>query len=266
MGQSIFSWNVNGLRSVLKKGTLQNFVHAYQPDILCMQEVRTHPEQADYEFPEYTESWCIGQKKGYSGTAIFSRTPPLAVQLNFSEAIADKFQLNVDPFGDPNQEGRVLSAEFADFWVVNVYTPNSKPDLSRLKLRKEQWDPAFLEHLKTLEMQKPVITCGDFNVAHQEIDLSNPKQNKGKHGFTDEERLGFSALTEAGYIDTFRHFEPGGNHYTWWSNFAKSRERNVGWRIDYVLASNALKNRLQAARIHADVLGSDHCPISLVLS
>ncbi|HRQ86603.1 MAG TPA: exodeoxyribonuclease III, partial [Candidatus Saccharibacteria bacterium] len=180
--------------------------------------------------------------------------------------VAKRYDL-VDEYGDPSKEGRVISAEFENFWVVTVYTPNSKNDLSRLKLRHEKWDPAFLEHVRHLEKTKPVLFCGDLNVAHKEIDLANPKPNIGKHGFTYEEREGFENLLGTGFIDTFRFLHPDKTEaYTWWTHWANARARNVGWRIDYWLASKTLKNNIKKAKIHADVMGSDHCPVSIEIA
>jgi len=262
---SLYSWNVNGIRSVLDKGTLAAFVEKEQPDILCLQEIKAEEHQAEMDFPWFIEYWNSAKKKGYSGTAIFTRLEPLQVIKNLPADIADKYALAGDKFGNPNEEGRVLSAEYPEFWVVTAYSPNSKPDLSRLKMRCEQWDAAFLEYCKRLEQTKPVIICGDLNVAHGEDDLANPKTNRGKHGFTDEERASFDNLTDR-FVDSFRIFTQGNGHYTWWSNFANARQRNVGWRIDYFLVSEALRKHVSAATIHADVKGSDHCPVGLKIT
>lgn len=261
----IYSWNVNGIRAVINKGTFQSFIEKEQPDILCLQETKAKQGQAEIDLPEYTEYWNSADKAGYSGTAIFSKIKPHTVINGFANEIAEKYDLTDDGYGDPTKEGRVISAEFDDFWVVTVYTPNSKGDLSRLSLRDKQWDPAFLEHVKTLEQTKPVIFCGDLNVAHTEDDLANPKPNVGKHGFTNEERRGFQQFIDAGFVDTFRLFTQGNGHYTWWTHWANARARNVGWRIDYFLVSEALKDRITTAAIHADVMGSDHCPVSVVI-
>jgi exodeoxyribonuclease-3 len=261
----IYSWNVNGLRAVLRKGEFQNFIFKHRPDVLCLQETKADREQVEIDLPDYVECWNSASTKGYSGTAIFSRTKPLSVTNGFSRAIMKKFKF-VDSEGrDAADEGRVITAEFKKFYVVTVYTPNAKDDLSRLKLRHKQWDPAFLAHCKQLEKKKPVVFCGDLNVAHTELDLANPKSNVGRKGFTVEERAGFQAFLDAGFIDTLRLFKQGNGHYTWWSHFANARARNVGWRIDYVLASAKLKKSVTAAQIHADVLGSDHCPVSITL-
>ena len=261
----LYSWNVNGIRAVIKKGTFQSFIAEHQPDILCMQETKAKEGQAEIDLPDYHEYWNSADKAGYSGTAIFSKKKPHTVINGFVDGIAEQYGLVADGYGDPAREGRVISAEFDDFWVVTVYTPNSKGDLSRLGLRDSQWDPAFLAHVKELEKSKPVIFCGDLNAAHTELDLANPKPNRGKAGFTDEERKGIQNIIDHGFIDTFRLFTEGNGHYTWWSHFAKSRERNVGWRIDYFLASSSLKDRVTDAKIHADVMGSDHCPVSIEL-
>ena len=260
----LYSWNVNGIRAVINKGTFQTFIAEHQPDVLCLQETKAKQGQVEINLPDYHEYWNSAEKAGYSGTALFSKMEPKQVIYGFADDIAAKYGLADDGYGDPNKEGRVISAEFDAFWVVTVYTPNSKNDLSRLELRHKQWDPAFLEHIKELEKTKPVLFCGDLNVAHQEIDLANPKPNVGKHGFTNEERQGFSAFIDAGLFDTFRSKYPEQTGaYTWWTHWANARARNVGWRIDYWLASNALKDRIVNAAIHPDVMGSDHCPVSI---
>jgi len=262
----LYSWNVNGIRAVWNKGAFQKFINEHHPDILCLQETKAHPDQSEVDLPDYTEFWYSADKKGYSGTAIFTKLKPLEVVNGFPEDIIKKYKVHGDTYGNPNKEGRVIAAEFPDFYVVTVYTPNAKDDLSRVALRHKQWDPAFLEYLKQLEKKKPVLACGDLNVAHTEDDLARPKPNIGKKGFTDEEREGFQNFVDAGFLDTFRLFTKGNGHYSWWSHFAKARERNVGWRIDYWLASKSLKDRIKSAKIHPDVLGSDHCPISIDLS
>lgn len=266
MSMKIYSWNVNGIRAVINKGAFQKFIEQEQPDVLCLQETKAKQGQAEIDLPGYEEFWNSADKAGYSGTAIFTKVKPLSVIYGFADAIAEKYGLADDGYGDPTKEGRVISAEFDDFWLVTVYTPNSKGDLSRLQLRYKQWDPAFLEHIKELEKSKPVIFCGDLNVAHQEIDLANPKPNVGKHGFTDEERERFQDFLDAGLIDTFRAFYPDQTEaYTWWTHWANARARNVGWRIDYFIASKSLQDRISGAAIHADVMGSDHCPVSIEL-
>jgi exodeoxyribonuclease-3 len=261
----IYSWNVNGLRAVLKKGDFQKFLGRHQPDILCLQETKADREQVEIDLPDYHEYWNSAAKKGYSGTAIFCRTEPLSVTNGFSKALAKRYTFVDSEKRDSTDEGRVITAEFKQFYVVTVYTPNAKDDLSRLPLRHKHWDPAFLAHCKQLEKKKPVIFCGDLNVAHTELDLANPKPNVGRKGFTVEERKGFQAFVDAGFVDTLRLFRQGNGHYTWWSHFANSRARNVGWRIDYVLVSPALRKAVEAADIHADVMGSDHCPVSISL-
>jgi len=260
----LYSWNVNGIRAVINKGALQSFISEYQPDILCLQETKAKQGQAEIDLPDYHEYWNSAEKPGYSGTAIFSKTEPMSVIKGFTDEIAEKNNLAGDSYGDPSAEGRVISAEFEKFWVVTVYTPNSKGDLSRLKLRHEQWDPAFLEHVRELEKSKPVLFCGDLNVAHNEIDLANPKQNIGKHGFTDQERAGFDALETAGFVDTFRSKYPDkSDAYSWWTHWANARARNVGWRIDYWLASKSIADKVLNAQIHPETMGSDHCPVSI---
>lgn len=256
---------MNGIRAVIKKGEFQKFIAKHQPDILCLQETKAQQGQAEVDLQNYEEYWNSAEKKGYSGTAIFSKTKPLQVLNGFTDDIAEKYGLVADGYGDPTTEGRVISAEFDDFWVVTVYTPNAKDDLTRVPLRHKQWDPAFLAHVRELEKFKPVIFCGDLNVAHTEDDLARPKPNVGKKGFTNEEREGFQKFVDSGFVDTFRMFTQGNGHYSWWSHFAKARERNVGWRIDYFLVSDKLKGRIKSAEIHADQMGSDHCPVSVVI-
>ena len=263
----LYSWNVNGIRAVLNKGTFQTFIAEHQPDILCLQETKAKQDQVEIDLPDYKEYWNSADKAGYSGTAIFSKTEPLTVINGFADDIAKKYKLAGDSYGDPSKEGRVISAEFENFWVVTVYTPNSKGDLSRLELRHKQWDPAFLEHVKELEKSKPVVFCGDLNVAHSEIDLANPAANVGKHGFTNEEREGFDTFENAGFVDTFRSLHPDTTEaYSWWTHWANARARNVGWRIDYWLASKSIADKVVDAKIHPDVMGSDHCPVSIELS
>jgi exodeoxyribonuclease III len=261
----IYSWNVNGIRATLKKGTFQTFMADHKPDIVCLQETKAERGQIEIELPGYHEYWNSAVKKGYSGTAIFAKKEPLKVINGFPETFAKRFKFADELERDSAEEGRVITAEFEKFYMVTVYTPNAKDDLSRLPLRFEHWDPAFLAYCKQLEKKKPVIFCGDLNVAHTELDLANPKPNRGKKGFTEEERKGFQNMVDAGFIDTFRLFTQGNGHYSWWSHFANSRARNVGWRIDYVLVSEKLRSAVKAAKIHADVLGSDHCPVSITL-
>jgi exodeoxyribonuclease-3 len=262
----IYSWNVNGIRAVLRKDLFLPFIEAEQPDILCLQESKAQPEEIDVQIPGYVQHWNSAQKKGYSGTAILSKVAPISVTFGFLPEVQTQFDMSEDPFGDPTTEGRVTTAEFADFFLVTVYTPNAKDDLGRIPLRHTQWDPAFLAYCKQLEKTKPVVFCGDLNVAHTELDLANPKPNKGKKGFTNEERAGFQAFLDAGFIDTLRLFKEGNGFYTWWSHFGGARERNVGWRIDYVLVSESLRSKVVAADIHPQVMGSDHCPVSIELS
>jgi exodeoxyribonuclease III len=262
----LYSWNVNGIRAVVNKGLLQKFIKAHKPDILCLQETKAERGQIEIDLPDYHEYWNSAVKKGYSGTAIFSKAEPLSVVNGFPKTFAKRYRFADELERDSSEEGRVITAEFPKLYVVTVYTPNAKDDLSRLALRARHWDPAFLAYCKRLEKKKPVVFCGDLNVAHTELDLANPKPNRGKKGFTDEERAGFQNFIDAGFIDTFRLFHQGNGHYSWWSRFANSRARNVGWRIDYFLASASLKKAVQAAQIHADVMGSDHCPVSLTLA
>ncbi len=263
---SIISWNVNGIRAVHKKGNLLPFIEEHKPDILLLQETKALQSQSEVDLPEYEEYWNSAEvKKGYSGVAIFTKIKPLSVINGLPEKIAEKYGLNTDGYGDPNKEGRVIAAEFSDFYVVGVYTPNSKDDLSRIPLRHKQWDPAFLEYIKQLEKKKPVIFGGDLNVAHTPDDLANPKPHEGKKGFTLEERSGIDQIIKAGFIDTFRLFTQGNGHYTWWSHFAAARERNVGWRIDYIFVSPSLKSRVKSAEILDNIFGSDHCPVKIVL-
>jgi exodeoxyribonuclease-3 len=261
----LYSWNVNGIRAVWNKGLFQKFIEEHDPDILCLQETKAEQGQSPVDLPQYSEYWHSADKKGYSGTAIFTKTTPLSVQNGFSDTIVKRYNF-ADNFGDTSKEGRVLTLEFPDYYVCTVYTPNSKDKLERLAMRAEVWDPAFIEHIEELQAYKPVLVCGDFNVAHQEIDLARPKENVGKHGFTDEERSGFNALLDSDLIDTFRALHPDAKDaYTWWTHWGGARARNVGWRIDYWLASRSLLDSIQEANIHPEVLGSDHCPVSITL-
>lgn len=259
----IISWNVNGLRAVHKKGLFLPFIEKYKPDILCLQEIKSQKHQNELDLKGYEEYWNPAERAGYSGTAIFCKEKPINVIFGFPEEILKKYKLNDDGYGDPNKEGRVLTAEFNDFFVINVYTPNSKPDLSRLPLRHKHWDPAFLEFVKSLKSKKNVIFCGDLNVAHAEDDLANPKQNEGEHGFTKEEREGIDNVIKAGFADTFRHFTKGNGHYSWWTHWANARARNIGWRIDYFFVNKEFLSKVKDSKILPDVLGSDHCPIVL---
>jgi exodeoxyribonuclease-3 len=253
----LISWNVNGLRAALKKG-FRDFLAEAQPDVLCLQETKLSAELVDqFEFEGYPHRyWNCAEKKGYSGTALFSREEPIRVQYGIGEAKHDR-------------EGRVISAEFPAFFLVTVYTPNSQNHDAqkrprRLTYRTEEWDVAFLDFVRQLETRKPVIFCGDLNVAHREIDLANPRSNRKNAGFTDEERARFDAILEAGFIDTFRHLYPEQeNAYSWWSYRAGARARNVGWRIDYFCISGSLSDKIVDARILSEVHGSDHCPVTL---
>jgi exodeoxyribonuclease-3 len=261
----IISWNVNGIRAVHKKGFFLPFIKKHKPDILCLQETKAEQGQSPVDLPEYEEYWNSAEKKGYSGTAIFTKSKPLSITIGLPEAIAKKFKLVADQYGNPQHEGRVIAAEYHRFFIVTVYTPNAKDDLSRIPLRHKYWDPAFLSYCKELEKKKPVVFCGDLNVAHTEDDLARPKENEGKKGFTKEEREGFSNFIKAGFVDSLRLFHKGNGYYTWWALWANARARNVGWRIDYILVSRALKSKVKKANIHPDVLGSDHCPVSIEL-
>lgn len=247
----LISWNVNGLRACLDKGFMDFFKEA-EADVFCLQEIKLSAGQLDLELPGYHQYWNYAEKKGYSGTAIFSRQEPLNVAYGIGVPEHD-------------HEGRVIAAEYPEYYVVTVYTPNSQRELTRLDYRIE-WEAAFLAYLKKLEERKPVIFCGDLNVAHREIDLKNPKSNRHNAGFTDEERACFTKVLENGFVDTFRHFYPDlEGAYSWWSYMAQSRARNIGWRIDYFVCSEALRDRLRDAKIHARVMGSDHCPVELEL-
>jgi exodeoxyribonuclease III len=238
---------------------------ALTPDVICLQETKADQSQADCSRDGYQEYWHPALKKGYSGTAILSRHDPVSVANGLPAAIVKKHDLATDAFGNPNDEGRVLTAEFEDFYLVNAYTPNAKGNLSRLAMRHQRWDPAFLAYVKSLKRKKPVAICGDLNVAHTRDDLVNPSSNAGQAGFTTEERAGMDQLLKSGFVDTFRVFTQGSGHYTWWSNFSGARARNAGWRIDYFLVSKDLAPRLRSAEIHADIMGSDHCPVSITL-
>ena len=246
------SWNVNGLRACMQKGFM-DFFSTIDADIFCIQESKMQREQSEFHFPNYQEYWNCAEKKGYSGVVIFSKTKPLSVDYDMGIAHHDK-------------EGRIITAEYNDFYLVNVYTPNSKRELERLDYRME-WEDDFLQFLKSLESKKPVIICGDLNVAHQEIDLKNPKSNRRNAGFTDEERAKMTALLNAGFTDTFRHFYPDKEGaYSWWSYMGKARANNTGWRIDHFLCSNALDSKLIDAKIYPEILGSDHCPVGLEIN
>lgn len=252
MQLKLVSWNVNGLRAVVKKNFLDVFSEM-DADFFCLQETKLQAGQIDLEFEGYESYWNYAVKKGYSGTAIFTKHKPLSVH----------YGLGIE---NHDQEGRVITLEYDDFWMLTVYTPNSQNELARLGYRME-WEDVFRAYLKKLEETKPVIVCGDLNVAHTEIDLKNPKSNRKSAGFSDEERSKFTQLLDSGYIDTFRFFNPDvTGRYSWWSYRFNARKNNAGWRIDYFLTSQNLKNNLVSAEIHDTILGSDHCPVSLVVS
>lgn len=246
----LISWNVNGLRAVLGKGFLE-FFDKEKPDILCLQETKLSEGQLDLELEGYYSYYNYAEKKGYSGTAVYTRIKPLDVT----------FGIGID---EHDHEGRVITLEFENCFLVNVYTPNSQRGLVRLPYRME-WEDAFRAYLVSLDSKKPVIVCGDMNVAHQEIDLKNPQSNHNNAGFSDEERAKFSELLEAGFIDSFRYFYPDQEGaYTWWSYMFKAREKNVGWRIDYFCVSKKIEDKIKDALIYSEVMGSDHCPVGLL--
>ena len=247
----LISWNVNGIRAVLKKGFTE-FLERENPDIICLQETKAHEAQVNYKLKTYEQYWNDAERRGYAGTAVFTKISPLSMYKGMSKE-------------EHNKEGRILTLEFKNFYLVNVYTPNAQPELKRLKYRQE-WDKDFLDYLKKLEKTKPVIVCGDFNVAHKEIDLARPKDNLKNPGFTEEEREGFSRYIEHGFTDAFRYFYPNKkDQYTWWSVRTNARERNVGWRIDYFCISKELQSKLKEAKILSHVKGSDHCPVEITL-
>jgi len=259
----LFSWNVNGIRAVIKKGEFQKFITKYKPDIICLQETKANQDQVEIDLPGYFEYWNSAEKKGYSGTAIFSKIEPLKVTYDFPESIVKKYHLIDSADRDSGAEGRIITAEYDKFFVVTVYTPNAKDDLSRIPLRHQHWDPAFLDYCQSLQKKKPVLFSGDFNVAHTEEDLARPKPNVGKKGFTNEEREGFDNFIKAGFIDTLRLFKKGNGYYTWWTHWGNARANNVGWRIDYWLVSKSLKSKIKKAEVHPEQMGSDHCPVSV---
>lgn len=262
----LYSWNVNGIRAVINKGALDQFIAEHDPDVLCLQETKAARDQVEIDLPQYHEHFFSAVKKGYSGTAIFSKAPALRYIDGFPPEFIKRYEVPGDVYGNPNDEGRIIAAEFDDYWVVTVYTPNAKRDLSRLSMRADHWDRAFLAYLKELEQTKPILVCGDFNAAHTEIDLARPKENQKSAGFTPEERQGVTNIIDAGLIDTFRAFHPDTTDaYTWWTAWGGARARNIGWRIDYWFASRSLASRLKKAEIHASVMGSDHCPVSIEL-
>lgn len=266
----LISWNVNGIRAVHKKGLFIPLVKLHDPEIILLQETKALQGQNEMDLSDYEEYWNSAKRPGYSGTAIFVKKSfkqkVLSVSLNIPEKIAKKYQLADDDYGDPNTEGRVITLEFKDFYAISVYTPNAKDDLSRLKLRHDKWDKAFLGFMKELKKKKPVIFGGDLNVAHTEDDLARPKENVGKKGFTKEERVGVDQMIKSGFVDTLRIFTKGNGYYTWWSHFANARARNIGWRIDYFFVSAKLTNKVKDSKILADAFGSDHCPILLEIN
>ena len=246
------SWNVNGLRACVQKG-FYDYFQSVDADVFCLQETKMQPGQAQIETPGYLQFWNSAEKKGYSGTAVFTRREPLAVTYD----IGDSAHVG---------EGRAITLEFPELYLVTVYTPNSQEGLARLPYRME-WEDAFRAYLKGLDEKKPVVVCGDMNVAHEEIDLKNPKTNRGNAGFSDEERAKMTELLGSGFTDTFRYLYPDRTGaYSWWSYRFKAREKNAGWRIDYFLVSDRLRPAIEAAQIHSEVLGSDHCPVSLTLA
>ena len=247
----LISWNVNGLRAAVTKGFMESFKEL-DADIFCLQETKLQPDQISLELPGYEQYWNSAVKKGYSGTAVFTRIKPLSVT-------------NGIGIEEHDQEGRVITAEYDNFYLVCCYTPNSQRELARLEYRMA-WEDAFRNYLLELDKKKPVILCGDLNVAHQEIDLKNPKTNRKNAGFSDEERAKMTELLESGFTDTFRHLYPDAiEEYSWWSYMGKARERNTGWRIDYFITSKRLDDKIQEAKIHQQIFGSDHCPVELVI-
>ena len=249
----LVSWNVNGIRASMDKG-FRDFVTAETPDIICLQETKAHPDQVNLLWAEefgYHQSWNCARKKGYSGTTIWSKTKPIKVELGLGAE-------------EHNLEGRVITATYDDFHLVNVYTVNSQRGLTRLDYR-QVWDEAFLDHVKRLNKSKPVIFCGDLNCAHTEIDLANPKSNKKNAGFTPEERAGLDAMAAAGFVDSFRHFDDGPENYSWWTYRMKARERNIGWRLDYFWVAEKLMDQVTSAAIRSDIFGSDHCPVEITI-
>ena len=248
----LISWNVNGIRACLNKG-FEEFFKEIDADIFCIQETKCQPEQIDLKFDGYKSYWNSAERKGYSGTAIFTKKEPLSVSYGIGIEEHDK-------------EGRVITLEFEDFYMVTIYTPNAKRGLERLDYR-QIWEDEIRKYLLKLEKKKPVVMCGDLNVAHEEIDLKNPKSNRGNAGFTDEERQKMTELLEAGFVDSFRYLYPNKTEsYTWWSYMGKAREKNVGWRIDYFITSKSIEKDIVDATIYPEVLGSDHCPVGLILN
>ncbi len=252
MGKKLVSWNVNGLRACVSKGCFDEFMSKENPDVICLQETKLSEGQIDLKLPGYEQYWNYAEKKGYSGTAVFTKEKPISVS----------YGIGIE---EHDHEGRVITAEYEDYFLVTVYVPNAKDDLSRLEYR-QHWEDDFLNFIKDLEKKKPVIYCGDLNVAHKEIDLKNPKPNRGHAGFTDEERAKFDNVVSSGLVDTFRYFYPDlEGAYSWWSYRFKAREKNAGWRIDYFVVSKELIPMIEDAKIYSDALGSDHCPVGLIL-
>ena len=246
------SWNVNGLRACLQKGW-QDFFNKEEADFFCLQETKLQEGQISLDLPGYEQYWCYAEKKGYSGTAIFAKHTPLSVTYGLGIPELDT-------------EGRLITLEYPDFYLLTCYTPNAQRELARIDHRLK-WEEAFRQYMAALDAKKPVILCGDLNVAHKEIDLKNPSSNRGSAGFSDEERAAFSALLDAGFTDSFRHLNPDATGcYTWWSYMFKARQNNAGWRIDYFVVSDRLAERITAAPIYSDILGSDHCPVGLELN
>ncbi|SEA08252.1 exodeoxyribonuclease-3 [Lachnospiraceae bacterium NK3A20] len=253
MSRKLISWNVNGLRACVSKGNFYDFVQKEDPDVLCLQETKLQAGQIEMDLPGYHQYWNYAEKKGYSGTAIFTKEEPLSVT----------YGIGIE---EHDHEGRVITLEYPEYYLITVYVPNSKEHLERLEYR-QVWEDAFLAYVKKLEETKPVIYCGDLNVAHKEIDLKNPKTNRGHAGFTDEERAKMTAALDSGLVDTWRYFYPDREGvYSWWSYRFHAREKNTGWRIDYFIVSAALKDRLESAEIYTEVFGSDHCPVGLVIN
>ena len=247
----LISWNVNGIRACVNKG-FKEFFEKINADIFCIQETKCQPEQIELEFDGYYAYWNSAEKKGYSGTAIFTKQKPICVT----------YGIGID---EHDKEGRVITLEFKDFYMVNIYTPNAKRGLERLDYR-QIWEDEIRKYLLKLNQEKPVIMCGDLNVAHKEIDLKNPKSNRGNAGFTDEEREKMTALLSAGFIDTFRYVYPDKtDSYSWWSYMGKAREKNIGWRIDYFIVSKDIKDKIKEAMIYPEIMGSDHCPVGLIV-
>ena len=252
MSKKLVSWNVNGLRACVSKGCFEEFMKREDPDVICLQETKLQEGQITMDIPGYEEYWNYAEKKGYSGTAVFTKEKPISVT----------YGLGIE---EHDHEGRVITCEYQGYYLVTVYVPNAKDDLSRLDYR-QVWEDDFLSYIKSLEEKKPVIYCGDLNVAHREIDLKNPKSNRGHAGFTDEERAKFENVLSAGLIDSFRYFYPDlEGAYSWWSYRFHAREKNAGWRIDYFMVSESFADHMEDAKIYADAYGSDHCPVGLIL-